>query len=113
MDKTAQYRELIKTLLTKYAELLSRHPEPGVETFLIFDEEREHYLWLQAGWAKHRRVYGITLHMRLDKEKIWIEQDWTEDGIATELLAAGVPQDDIVLAFYQPAVRSMTEFAIA
>ncbi len=66
-----------------------------------------------TGWSQHRRVYRVTLHIRLHNGKIWIEQDWTEDGIATELLAAGVPKEAIVLAFYQPEVRSMTEFAIA
>ncbi len=44
MDNIAEYRQLIKALLTKYVELVSQHPEPGIETFLIFDEEREHYL---------------------------------------------------------------------
>ncbi len=111
MDKITGYRQLIKRLLTKYAELISRDPEPGVETHLVFDEERDNYLWLQTGWSKERRIYGVTLHLRIYQGQIWIEQDWTEDGIATELLTAGVPNEDIVLAFYQPEMRNMTEFA--
>jgi len=46
-------------------------------------------------------------------DKIWIEQDWTEDGIATELMKAGVPPEDIVLAFQEPEVRALGEFAVA
>jgi hypothetical protein len=37
----------------------------------------------------------------------------TEAGIATELLAAGVPKDDIVLAFHHPSMRPYTEFIVA
>ncbi len=113
MDKTTQYRQLIKRLLTQYAEVVSRQLEPGMQTHLIFDDERDEYLWLQSGWSSQSRVYGTTLHVRLHNGKIWIEQDWTEDGIATDLLKAGVPKSDIVLAFHEPEIRSMTEFAIA
>jgi len=43
----------------------------------------------------------------------WIEQDWTEKGIATELLESGVPNEDIVLGFRHPERRPLTEFAVA
>jgi hypothetical protein len=42
-----------------------------------------------------------------------IEQDWTERGITCQLLEAGVPKEDIVLAFHDPESRQLTEFAIA
>lgn len=113
MDKRAHYRDLIKQILTDYAELLAKQPEPGIETLLSFDEVRDQYLWLQTGWSKKHRVYGITLHVRLQNGKIWIEQDWTEDGIATDLLNAGVPREDIVLGFCEPELRAETEFAAA
>jgi hypothetical protein len=34
------------------------------------------------------------------------------DGLATALVAAGVPKEDIVLAFYSPNKRRLTEFAV-
>jgi hypothetical protein len=37
----------------------------------------------------------------------------TEDGITNELLAAGIPQKDIVLGFHEPEVRQYTGFAVA
>ena len=43
--------------------------------------------------------------------QIWIERDLTEDGSAMELLAAGVPQEDLVLAFHVPELRQYIEFA--
>jgi hypothetical protein len=46
-------------------------------------------------------------------QKIWIQHDGTEDGIADELVAAGIPQKQIILAFKSPEIRPYTDFAIA
>ena len=101
MDKLTFYGTLIKQTLTDYETRASRHLQDGVEGVVVFDDEHYHYLWLQAGWSRHRRVHGVTVHVRLRNEQIWIEQDWTEDGIVTDLVLAGVPRDDIVLAFHE------------
>jgi hypothetical protein len=37
----------------------------------------------------------------------------TEEGLATDLLAAGVPNEHIVLGFHYPTMRPFTEFAVA
>jgi hypothetical protein len=114
MDKITQYRALIRTHLTTVAELINRRPTPGVETFCAFDDEHGHYLLMRFGWTKDRRVRAITLFLRLREGKIWIEEDWTEDGIALDLLRAGVPKEDIVLAFQAPEVRATPqEIAVA
>ena len=39
--------------------------------------------------------------------------DDTEEGVATDLLEAGVPKEDIVLGFRHPKVRQHTGFAVA
>ena len=113
MDKTAHYRKMIKDYLTTVAELCNRRPTPGVDTSCVFDEERETYLVAKTGWNKHHRVRGATLFVRIRDGKIWIEEDWTEDGIGNALLRAGVPKSDIVLAFHHPEERMHTEFAVA
>jgi hypothetical protein len=107
------YRELLKTILMRYADLINRNPEPDEETEVIFDEERDHYILHTVGWSKEGRVLDTTIYVRLRHDKFWIEVDWTETGIANDLLAAGVPKEDIVLAFHHPEVRPLTEFAIA
>lgn len=45
--------------------------------------------------------------------KIWIERDGAEDGVAEEFMWTGVPLEDIVLAFYRPERRRITEFVVA
>ena len=45
--------------------------------------------------------------------KFWIHRDLTEQGIASQLLAAGVSKESIVLAFRSPFNRQFTELATA
>jgi hypothetical protein len=60
-----------------------------------------------------RRNFGVTVYLKIEQDKIWIEEDWTKQGIANELLDAGVPAKDIVLGFEHPSKRPLSEFAIA
>jgi hypothetical protein len=50
--------------------------------------------------------------MDIKNNKIWIQYDGTEVGMANELVALGVPKEDIVLAFHPPSKRSYTGFAV-
>jgi hypothetical protein len=113
MDKLTKYRNLVKKFLTEYVELDNRRPSPGVEHLLIADDEGGHYIWLNLGWSKGERLNSPTIHIRLKNEKIWIEEDWTDIGIANQLIEAGVPKEDIVLALHAPEMRRYTEFAVA
>lgn len=113
MDKLTKYRDLIKKLLSEYVDLDNRRPNPGVEHLLIADDESGHYIWLNLGWANGERLNSSTIHVRLKNGKIWIEEDWTDIGIANQLIEAGVPKEDIVLALHAPEMRPYTEFAAA
>ena len=68
---------------------------------------------MNLGWQKGDRITGITVYVQIRDRKFWIEEDWTEDGIATDLVRAGVPKEDIVLAFHEPGMRQYTDFAAA
>lgn len=113
MDKIAHYRDVTKRVLTEYANFGAQNRQTGIESLLAFDEEHDQYLWLKSGWTQKHRVHGMTLHVRLHQGKIWVEEDWTENGIAADFVNAGVPREDIVLAFCEPESREMTEFAAA
>ena len=112
MDKLNCYRELIKKILIEYNQLASQHPNSNVDSLLALDENRDQYIWFQTGWMQKKRVRGITVHIQIKNDKIWVEEDWTEEGIANELLKLGVPSSDIVLGFHPPESRQFTEFAI-
>lgn len=114
MDKLINYRTLLKRLFSELAELLNKQhsvKDTGVIAQCVFDEERDQYLLLKVGWSGKQRIRCTTLYVRLWNDKFWIEEDMTEEGIATDLLKAGVPKDDIVLAFQPPEARRFTEFA--
>jgi hypothetical protein len=110
MDRLNQYRTLIKQILTQHAEYVPSHGQ--IETVPIFDEQHDHYLLLDVGWDRTGRTHAAVLHLRLKDNKVWIEHDGTETGVAQELLDAGIPKTDIVLGFYRPERRALTEFAV-
>ena len=112
MDKLNYYQNIIKKILTEYAEISSQVPDQDIEEILIFDDDRSQYLWFNIGWKNGKRIKAISVYLRLKNDKIYIEEDWTEAGIATELMRLGIPSSEIVLAFQAPEVRQFTEFAI-
>ena len=70
---------------------------------------------MYVGWRNQQRVYWPVLHVDIMDNKIWIQQDGTEVGIANELVELGVPQqdiEDVLLGFDPPNLRHLTEFAV-
>jgi len=113
MDKLSFYQNVIKKILTEYEEISSQVPQPGIDELLMFDDQRSQYMWFNVGWTEEERIHSISVYVRIKNGKIYIEEDWTEEGIANELLREGVPKEDIVLAFHAPETRKLTEFAVA
>lgn len=113
MDKLIEYPKLIKEILTRYVELCHRQSHSNIETFLVIDDIKAHFIWMNLGWQNENRVTDMTVYVRIRDGKFWIEEDWTEEGIAMDLVRAGVPKEDIVLAFHEPKLRQYTEFAVA
>ena len=113
MDRIEHYREIIQQLLTEKEAQFRPFAPSDTAQFCALDTERDQYVLINTGWRETRRLHGATLYLRVENDKIWIEEDWTEEGIATELIAQGVPKEDIVLGFQPPTVRTETEFAAA
>lgn len=113
MERLETYRMILKEVLKQQAEVMRQGPQAEIETEVTFDEERDHYLLLRLGWTPQGRIFVPTLYARLQNGKIWIENDWTEEGLASALLERGVPPEDVVLAFQPPEMRPYTEFAVS
>lgn len=111
MDQLANYRTLVKQILLRNAEYAPSLGE--IDSIPVFDERSDQYFLVDFGWNRTGRVHSVILHLQLKNGKVWIERDGTEEGIAYDLLEAGIPKEDIVLAFYRPERRAITEFAIA
>jgi len=111
MDRVEQYRAIIKRVITEEAQ--AAPSDAAVESLAICDTLSDNYLVMLLGWEDTRRVIVPLIHIRLKDGKVWIEADGTEDAIASILVDAGIPKEEIVLAFYHPNVRPDTEFAVA
>ncbi len=112
MDKQRHYTTLIQSIFSQLAESYSE-PDTDISTELSFDQSHGNYILLEIGWTIEERIKRIIAYVRLRNDKVWVETDWTEEGLASYLLDAGVPNQDIVLAFNPPHMRQYTEFAVA
>ncbi len=112
MDRITEYQPLIKEALEEYAKLLNSPPKPPYQVMLAFDDEHQQYILRKMGWTKKERIRYTILHLSIYNGRIWIDEDWTEDGIATYLLEHGVSNQEIVLGFQPPQIRPYTEFAV-
>ncbi len=111
MVEVSQYATLIKKIIDEYASIPSSVGE--IDTEIITDEAKGHFELMRSGWISGRRIHGSLIHVDIRGDKIWIQHDGTEDGVANKLVAAGVPKDKIVLAFKSPEFRKYTDFAVA
>ena len=112
MDSLECYRQIIKTVLQPYANL--RYAYDEIQNRAVFDAETDQYLIVSSGWSQEEnRIHGCLIHVEIFNGKVWIQRDGTEDGIANELIAAGIPKDHIVLGFKRPEIRPYTGFAVA
>jgi hypothetical protein len=110
MDRVDQYRMIVRRVIKDYAEGKPSHGQIATEA--IVDRDRDHYEVIHVGWDDQRRVHGSVVHIDIIDGKVWIQHDGTNRPVAEELMAAGIPQEDIVLGFYPDDVRQFTGFAV-
>ena len=111
METVEEYRCLIEKILCEYAAIPYAFGEIVRE--VVFDRTHDRYLLMLAGWENGKRIHGALIHLDIMDGKIWIQRDGTEDGIAYELINAGVPKDRIVPGFRSEARRRDMDFAVA
>jgi len=111
MDRLNEYQQIIQEVLTEYAAIPYYHRE--LQTELIIGKDDKDYLLITSGWEKSVRVHGCVVHIQIINSKIWIQRDGTEDGIANDLVNAGIPKDQIVLGFHPLEIRPYTEYAVS
>jgi len=111
MGRVDEYRRVIREILNRHAQIKYGHDE--IERVAIGDEDHDSYLLLSVGWDNGRRVHSVVFHLRIRDGKIWVEDDWTEYGVAGELVDAGIAKEEIVLGFHSAKKRPLTEFAVA
>ena len=111
MDRLNVYRQIICSVLKPYAQVA--YANVKVQNRQVFDGETDRYLILSEGWDRQSHLHSCLIHVEIINDRVWIQLDNTEDGIAEELIAAGIPKQDIVLGFHEPEIRPYTGFAVA
>ena len=110
MGAIEERRQIIEEILTEYTRIPYAYGD--IQTEAVFDRMNDRYLLMNVGWDEGRRVHGALVHIDIIQGKVWIQRDGTEHGIAKELVAAGIPKDQIVLAFRPEKVRQYTDYAV-
>ena len=111
MDQLGMYQQYIKKVLTEYHA--DDKPEENYESQLIFDDERNHYLWLDVGWDNSQRVYFTVIHFDIKDGKIWLQKNATDLNPVEKLLEMGVEREDIILGLHPPFMRPYTNYGVA
>ena len=110
MDRVERYREIVRRLVEEYAGYKPSHGQ--IESEAVIDPARDHYEVMHVGWDGPRRVHGAVIHLDIIDGKVWVQYDGTSRPVAEELVAAGIPREDIVLGFHPADVRRHTDFAV-
>ncbi|BDA71284.1 hypothetical protein RIVM261_001810 [Rivularia sp. IAM M-261] len=53
-----------------------------MECQFICDTENDHYQLLDIGWEEYNRIYNCFIHIDIKDEKIWIQENMTENDLA-------------------------------
>ena len=106
MDRVEHYRQIVRTFLEEYAQE-SVSPKENVTAELVFDEKRDRYLLVHVGWQGARRIYGCPMQIDIIDNKVWLQHNSTEIFVDQELIARGIPEDDMVLGLQSPRIREL------
>lgn len=111
MEKVNQYKKIVRELCFEIAQISPS--DEHVETQLVIDDERGHYLLFSVGWEQDNREYAPFVHIDVKPNgKVFIQHDGTDLKIALLLAEKGIPKSDIVLAFHPEHQRVLLpEFA--
>lgn len=113
MARLDEYRTHLQNILKHHGNVQLRitNEEDEIDREVICDITDDHYLLVEVGWKGLKPVDNHLIHVDIRNGKIWIRRDFTEYGVANELVDLGVPKADIVLAFHAPYKRPFTGFA--
>jgi len=79
MDTVTAYRQVIQKVLSEYAQ--TPYAYGDIQTQAVFDPVGDHYLLVNVGW-NGKRVHACLVHLDIIDDKIWIQRDGTEHGMA-------------------------------
>ena len=109
MDKLKQ---IAKAIVEEFAAWYGTG-DTTVQTQVIADDERGHYLLYRLGWSQDRYIHHCMFHLDVIDDKVWIQYNDTDVLLADELIQRSVAPTSIVLGHRHPRLRPLTGYATA
>ena len=75
----------------------------NLKTFALSNEEQGVYGVNVIDWPKRHRSAGVVVLARVEGDHVIIEEDLTDRPLVDALVAAGIPREQIVLKYAEPA----------
>src|SRR5579862_3705522 len=91
------YADIVEKVLDVYTKIPYAHGDLTCEA--IYDRNRGRFVLITLGWDDDERVHHPLVHIDIVNDKLWIQTDNTEHGVAPDLVQAGIPKANVVLAF--------------
>ena len=113
MERIDILQKAIIAVYEEYAAYLRGSNYSSVDYQLIIDEKNKHYQLIAIGWENDNRIFYVIFQSDIIGDKIWIQEDNTEDGLAALLGEKGVSKNNVVLAYFPEYHRKYTEYAVA
>ena len=111
MATLEHFISIVEATLEDYAQI--QYSSGKVERRTVFDRPKGRFLLMLEGWEGETRVHGCLIDVQIKDSKLFIERDGTETGVALDFERLGVPKSQIVLAFYSPEHRLLTDYPVA
>lgn len=94
MDRLSDLRTKIKNYFKELTEI--PFSPPTLKYVTVSDEATDNYLLVVSGQQSKERVYRVDIHLSIQGNKVVLLEDNTEYGVLEDLIAAGIPQEDLV-----------------
>lgn len=109
MGMIEAYKQVIHKEFTSRAKgRIANAPE--LSKHLIVNADQSEFIVLTVGWHKKKYHHGVTFHVEIKENKVWIHQDNTDVDIASIFVAEGIPKSDIILGFLPWYAQEVQEY---
>lgn len=112
MDKLNKYKAILQEELEYHTKgRIANAPE--LQHYLVINKEETDFLVLLMGWYKRRFRHNVMYHLQLKDQKVHIYCINTDVDIAANLVEAGIPQSDIIIAFRPEYLQEKSDYSAA
>lgn len=114
MASSVEYRQIVDDRFAELESIFKQSPDKdGAKTAIVRDFERGCFLIVRFGWRDNRRIRAVTMYVRVEGDKVIVEEDMTDWRLVDRFIESGIAPEDIILAFQpdEPTAAEIPVFA--